>query len=65
MRIDPTDAEAPKLPDFKQSHNLLMGRANGGRERFEIAQNTRSILQIATCQLTYDERMHYDQGFVE
>ncbi len=62
VRIDPTDAEAPKLPDLNPLHNFLMGCGNGGRERFEIAQNTRSILQMATRQLPHDERMHHHQG---
>ncbi len=65
MRIDPADAQAPKLPIFNQSHHLPMrGRKRRGKS-LEIAQNARSILQIATGQFTQDEGMHHDQGFAQ
>ena len=38
MPIDPADAETPELSIFNQPHNLLVGRGNGARERFKIAQ---------------------------
>jgi hypothetical protein len=63
--INPTDAEAPKLPEFKQSQNLFMGCGNSGGKRFEIAQNARAILQVATRQFTDHERMRHDLGFAK
>jgi len=65
MRIDPADAEAPKFPGFNQADNLLMGCGKGRRERVEIAQDARTVLQVATRQFTQNERMHHDQGLAE
>ncbi len=65
VRIDPTDAEARELPEFNQLHNLLMSSRSGGRERLKIAQNARSILQIAARQFTRDEWVDHNQGLVE
>src|SRR5271169_3846925 len=42
-----------------------MGCGNGGWQRFEIAQNARTVPQMATRQLTHDEWMHHNQGLAE
>jgi len=43
VRVDPTDPKPPKPPGINQAQDFFMGCGNGGGERFQIAQNPRTI----------------------
>jgi hypothetical protein len=48
----------PKASVFDEPKNLVLRSGDDTRQRIQIAQDAHAISQIATCKLTYDERVH-------
>jgi len=63
--IDPTDPSSHETPLFEKVQHFVIGGADRHRKRRQEIEDLASVLEIAACELSDDERVNEHESLVQ